>query len=38
MQKHVRSNQMSFFTEELSKEIMTRTTLRNDFLQQAKLR
>ena len=31
--KHVQGNQMSFFNEELSKAIMTRTKLRNIFLQ-----
>ena len=31
--KHARGNQMSFFDEELSKAIMTRTKLRNIFLQ-----
>ena len=31
--KHARGNQMSFFNKELSKAIMTRTKLRNIFLQ-----
>ena len=31
--KHARGNQMPFFNKELSKEIMTRTKLRNIFLQ-----
>ena len=31
--KHVRGNQMSFFDTELSKAIMTRTKLHNNFLQ-----
>ena len=31
--KHVRGNQMPFFDKELSRAIMTRTKLRNNFLQ-----
>ena len=31
--KHARGNQMPFFNKELSKAIMTRTKLRNNFLQ-----
>ena len=33
LKKHVRGNQMPFFDKELSRAIMTRTKLRNNFLQ-----